>query len=140
MPNHDHLQPVVGVALGLDVDFADQGAGGVNIDHFALGGGGRNRLGHAMCGKDHGAVIGAFIQFFDENSALIPQAINNVFVVHNLVPHVDWRPPFLECHFNDLDRTINARAKAAWRCKVKREGWFGHLRLRLCTRGKALTR
>ena len=130
MPDHDHLQTVVGVALGLDMDLADQGACCVNIDHFTLSGSGRHRFWHTMGRKDHGAIIGTFVKFFDKNSALIAERINDKLVVNNLVAHIDGRAPFLQRHFHNLDRTVNARAEPAWGSQIKGEGWFGHLTLR----------
>ena len=48
MAHHDHLQPVLVVALGLDVDLAHKRAGGVDIDHLPPLGLGRDGLGNAM--------------------------------------------------------------------------------------------
>ena len=71
MADHDHLQASLGMALGFDVDLADQRAGGIDIDHLAAFGGGWDRLGDAVGGKDHWAVVGAFVQFFDEHRPLV---------------------------------------------------------------------
>jgi hypothetical protein len=38
--------------------------------------------------------------------------------MHDFVPHIDRRAPFLQGQFNDLDRTVNAGAKAARGGKV----------------------
>jgi hypothetical protein len=37
--------------------------------------------------------------------------------VHDLVPHVDRRPMLLQRELDDLDRSDNSSAKAAWLCK-----------------------
>ncbi len=79
-----------------------------------------------MGGKDHRAIIRHFVQFFDKDSAQIPQSIDDKFVVHDFVPHIDRRAPFLQRHFHDLDRPVHACAKAARGGKVQGQGWFGH--------------
>ena len=124
--DHDHLQAVVGVALRFDVDLGHQRAGGVDIDHFARLGRGGNSFRHAMCRENHRAVIGTFVQLFDKDSALIAQAVDDKFVVHNFVANIDRRPPFGEGHLNNLDRAINTGAKPARGGHIEGEGWLGH--------------
>ena len=114
------------MTLGLDVDFGHKGAGRVHIDHLALGGGGGNGLGHTMGGKDHGAIIGAFIEFFDKHRAFVTQTINDEFIVNDFVAHIDRRAPFFDGTFDDLNRAYNARAKPARRSQIKSKGGFGH--------------
>jgi hypothetical protein len=33
----------------------------------------------------------------------------------DLVPHIDWWAVFLQCHFDDLDGTVDSGAKAPGR-------------------------
>jgi hypothetical protein len=56
------------VALGLDMDLGDQGAGGVDIDHLAAPASAGTDFRHAMGREDHGAVIRAFVQLLDEDA------------------------------------------------------------------------
>ena len=77
-----------------------------------------------MRGENDGAVIGAFIEFFDKNSAFVTQPIDDEFIMDDLVTHKDWRAPFLQCHLDDLHRTINACAETARGGKVKHQCRF----------------
>ena len=129
--DHDHLQARLGMAFGFDVDLADQRAGGIDINHLPVLGGGRDRLGDAMGREDDGPVVGAFVQLFDKNSALVAQAIDDKAVVHDFVAHIDRRAPFFERHFHDLDGTVDTCTKPARGGKEQGQGRFGrHIRLR----------
>ena len=129
MPDHDHLQPIVGMARRFDVDLADQWASGIDKHHLAFGRRRRNRLWHTVRGKDDGAVIGAFIQLFDKDRTFVTQIVDHKFVVNDLVAHIDRRPPFAQRHLDDLDRAIDTGAKSTRRSKVQGQSGFGHSRL-----------
>ena len=109
------------VALGLDMDLADQGAGRIDKDHLAAAGLGGDGLGHTMGREDHRPVGGAFVQFFDKDRALVAQAVNDEFVMHDLVADIDRRAPFLTRHFDDLDGPVDTGTKAARRGQIKRK-------------------
>ena len=79
-----------------------------------------------MGGKDHRAVIGAFVEFLDEHGALGAQRVDDEFVVHDLVADIDRRAPFSQRHLDDLDRAVDTGAKPARRGKVEGEGRQGH--------------
>ena len=65
-------------------------------------------------GAEHGDRIRRhFGQILDEDRALVFQAFDNVFVVHDLVPDIDRRSEPLEGKLDDLDRTVDAGAEAA---------------------------
>ncbi len=126
--DHDHLQAVRMVARRLGMDLGHQRAGGVDIEHAAGLGLGGHRLRHAMGGKDHRPVGRAFVEFLDEDRSPGAQSVDHEAVVHDLVPDVDRRAPFLERHLHDLDRPVDAGAEAARRGEEDRQG-FGHGRL-----------
>ena len=126
MADHHHLQPVGVVAFRLDVNLRDQRAGRIDIDHLPRLGGGGDGFWHAVGREDDWAVVGAVGQFLDEDRALVAQVIDHELVVHDLVADIDRRAPFLDRHFDDLDRPVDARAKAARRGEVKGEGRLGH--------------
>jgi hypothetical protein len=66
-----------------------------------------------MSGKDNMAAVGHFIEFLDKNRAFGFQAVNDVPVVDDLMADIDRRAMLFECEFDDLDGSINARAKPA---------------------------
>ena len=53
-----------------------------------------------------------FAQILDEDGALVLQAFDHVFIMDDLVPHIDRRAVFLERAFHDLDRAHDAGAEA----------------------------
>ena len=125
MADHHHLEAVLVVAGGLDMDLRHQGAGRVDIDHLAARGLRRDGLGHAMGAEDDGTVGRAVVQLLDEDGPLVAQAVDDVAVMDDLVAHVDGRAPFLERHLHDLDGAVDARAEAARRGQIQRERRFG---------------
>ena len=106
--------PALGhIALALVVDLGDQRAGGIEHRQAARGGLFLDAAGHAM-GAEHGDRLRRnFRQILDEDRALVLQAFDHVFVVHDLVAHIDRRAVFLQRALHDLDRAHDARAKAA---------------------------
>jgi hypothetical protein len=49
----------------------------------------------------------------DEDRALVLEAFDHVFIVHDLMTHIDRRAVLLERALDDLDRAHDARAKPA---------------------------
>ncbi|MET3909642.1 hypothetical protein ABID59_003999 [Bradyrhizobium sp. S3.3.6] len=101
------------VALPLVVNFRDQGAGGVQHRKVARGGLFLDAAGDAMGTEDGNSLRWNFGQFLDEDRAFVLQALDDVFVVHDLMAHVDRRAVFLQGPLHDLDRAHHTRAKAA---------------------------
>ena len=125
MADHHHLQTGLKMPFRLDMDFADQGAGGIHKHHFATGGLGWHRFGHTVGRKDHRATFWHIIEVFDKNRAQGAQPIDHIFVMHNLVAHIDRCPPFRDRHFHDLDRPVHTCAKPARGGKVQGQGRLG---------------
>jgi hypothetical protein len=111
---HDLTARVI-VALRLHMDLGNQRAGGVEIEHLARLRLGRHRLGHAVGGEDHRPVHRALRQFFDEDGAQGPQALDHVAIVDDLVAHIDRRAELLDRPLDDLDRPVDAGAEPARR-------------------------
>jgi hypothetical protein len=63
--------------------------------------------------KDDGATVGDFVQLLDEHGAQAAQAVNDEPIVHDLVPDIDRGAIAFDRQLDDLDRAIDARAKAA---------------------------
>jgi hypothetical protein len=66
------------------------------------------------------------VQLFNKHRPKRTQAIDDKFVVNNLVAHINRCPPFQDRHFHDLDRPINTRTEPARGRKKKGQGWFRH--------------
>jgi len=124
--DHDHLQPGVGVALRLDMHLRDKRAGRVDIDHIACLGLGGYGFRYAVRREYHGPIIGAFRQFLDKDRTPFAQPVDDEFIVHDLVAHINRRAPFLDGHFDDLDCAVDARTEPAWRGKIQGQRRFGH--------------
>ncbi len=54
-----------------------------------------------------------FRQILNEDCTLIFQAFDDVFVVHDLVAHINRRPILFEGALDDFDRTHDPRTKSA---------------------------
>ena len=126
MADHHDLQPGLVMPLRLDMHLADQGAGGIHIDHLARLSRRRHRFRHAMGGKDHRPVARHLVQLLDKDRTLGAQPIDDEFVVHDLVAHKDGCPPFLQRHLDDLDGTVHTGAEPARGGQIKGKGRFGH--------------
>ena len=117
------VQAVAGMTLRFGMDLRDERAGGVDIDHVAALGFGRDRLGHAMGRKDHRPVGRTVAEFLDEDGAHLLQPLHDMGVVNDLVAHVDRRTPLAERLFHDVDGPVHACAKAPWGRKEDRKWW-----------------
>src|SRR5262245_7961531 len=61
-------------------------------------------------------------KILDEDCAFVLQALDHVFVMHDLVTHIDGGTVFLECALDDLDRADHAGAKAAGLSQINFHG------------------
>ena len=65
-------------------------------------------------GAEHSArAVRDLIEFIDENGATRAQILHHMTVVHNLVTDVDRRAILLQRALDDLNRPLDAGAKAA---------------------------
>ena len=126
--DHDHLEAVLVVARGLDMDLRDQRTGGVDEEHPPRLGFGGDGFRDAVGGEDHRTVGRAVGQLLDEHRAARAQTVDDEAVVDDLVAHVDRRAPFVQRHLDDLDGAVDAGAEAARGREMERQG-SGHWRL-----------
>ena len=110
------------VALGLDVDLGNQGAGGVEEEQIAGPGSFGHRFGHAMGRKDHGSVIGTFVEFAHEHCPERLEPFDHMAVMDDLVTDIDRGPIFLEGAFDDLDSAVDPGAEASRRGQTNGHG------------------
>ena len=68
-----------------------------------------------MRAKNNRHTIGNFVQLLNEDRALSLQRIDDIAVMDDLVPDIDWRAITLDRQIDDLYRPINTSAKAARR-------------------------
>ncbi|MHC2390067.1 hypothetical protein ACVMFA_004551 [Bradyrhizobium liaoningense] len=113
MADQDQRAALADVALPLIVNLRDQGAGGIEHRKIARGGLFLDAAGDSMGAEDRHRFRGNLGEFLDEDRAFALQALDDVFVMHDLMAHVDRGAVFLQCPFHDLDRTHHARAEAA---------------------------
>src|SRR5205085_3881789 len=66
----------------------------------------------AMRGKYRHGVRRHFGKLLDKHRALLPEALDDVLVVHDLVAHIDRRAVLLERALDDLDGAHDAGAEA----------------------------
>lgn len=111
---HDLAASLV-VDGGLAMHLGDQRAGGVDGEELPPRRILRHGFRHAMGGEDHrrGAAGRHLVQFLDEDRALRLQPLDDVFVVYDLVPHIDRRAIDLERPLHRVDGAHDAGAEAA---------------------------
>ena len=113
MADQDDLAALIGVALALDMHLGDQRAGRVDDRQAALAGARLDRAGDAVRAEDRDRARRDLVDLVDKARALGAQPLDDVPVVHDLVPDIDRRPVFLERPLDDLDRAFDPGAKAA---------------------------
>ena len=113
MPDEEDVAAQFHLPFGLAMHLADQGACGVEIGQAALLRLGRDRLGHAMGGKDDRHAIGHLVQFLDKDRALRLQAVHHIFVVDDFMADIDRRAIGFDRLFHDDDGAVDPGAKAA---------------------------
>jgi len=67
---------------------------------------------YTVCAEYHSAAERDFFQRLDEYRTLAAQIVDDVFVMHYFVAHVDGRSVQAQRLFDDLDGAIDASAKA----------------------------
>ena len=112
MADQKNIAPCISVFLSFDVNFGNERAGRVDINHLARRCFGGHRFRHAMGGKNDWSVIRALIQFFNEHGAFSLQAFDNMGIMNNFVAHINGRPPFSQRLFDDLNGTVYASAES----------------------------
>ena len=113
MADQDDLQPLLVMRACLDMHLGDERAGGIEVEHVAGLCRGRDRLGHAMCRKNHGgAGFGDFVQLLHKNGAFRLQGLDHVTIVDDLVAYVDGCPELLQRQLDDLDGAVDTGTEA----------------------------
>jgi hypothetical protein len=116
MADQQYLAALLEMIARFRVHLRDEGTSGVQKEHLAGAGSGGNRLGYPMCRKDHGGVgFGDLVQLLHKNGTFGLQGLHHVTVVDDFMAYVDRCSEPLQCQFDDLDGTIDARAEAARR-------------------------
>ena len=119
MADQQNFAAALEMDFRLAVHFRHQRTGRVEREKIAPFGLGRNILRHAMRGKHHrGSGIGNFVEFLDEDRTFLLQAIDDVFVVNDLMPDIDRRAIELQRPLDRVDCPNHAGTKAARRAKI----------------------
>ena len=115
------------MALRLHMHFGDERAGGVDLVEIAPLGRRRHRFRHAMGGEDDRPVARRdLVELVDEDGAFALQIIDHVFVVNDLVAHIDRRAMQRQCALDNVDGPHHAGAEAARRGEQDFERRFAH--------------
>src|SRR4029077_16597543 len=95
MADQDDLAPLIGVALAFDMYLGDQRAGRVDNRQAALSGALLDLAGDAMGAEDRHRTRRDLIDLVDELGTLGAQPLDDMAIVHDLMPDIDRRPIFL---------------------------------------------
>src|SRR5580698_9849395 len=93
--------------------FGDQRTGGVDYVQLAFLGLLADGRRDSMRAEDGASADGHFVELFDEYRPGIAQFIHDVFVVNDLLAHVDRRAIQIEGNFHHVDSPHYARAEAS---------------------------
>ncbi len=67
---------------------------------------------HSVRAEDHSGAGGHLLEFLDKHGTDGAQAVHHVFVVHDLMAHVDGRPEQVDGALDDIDGSIDAGAES----------------------------
>src|SRR5206468_11537107 len=73
-----------------------------------------DRLGNAVCAEDGDGAGRNFAEVLDEARSLRAQRIDDMSVVHDLVPHVHGRAELRERLLDDIDGADHTGTKSSW--------------------------
>ncbi len=113
MADEHDVVSLLGVPAAFLVDLRHQRAGRIDNVEVAEFRAALHLLRHAMRGEDCNRAGRHFVDFLDEDRAAVPERIDDALVVHDFVADIDRRAIFLERALDDVDRPLNAGAKAA---------------------------
>ena len=109
--NQDDGTTFAGEPDRLQVNFGDERARGVD-DGQAFPSGLRSDLRrHAVGAENSDGAVGDLVHFFDEDDALGDEGIDDVLVVHDLLPHVDRARVQAQGQVHDLNGAVHAGAE-----------------------------
>ena len=101
------------VALGLNVDLADQWAGGVHGLQMSLTGYLTNLRRHTVSTEQQNGTFGDFVHGIDEFHPLFREPIDNIFIVYDFVVDVQIWSDAANGFVQAFDGHVDARTKAS---------------------------
>jgi hypothetical protein len=113
MPDQDDRPAGLGISTPLHVHFRDERTGCVEHRKTPRRGVFFDRPGNAMSAEDGRCAWGYLIKFFNEYGTKAPQPFDDMSIMDDLMANVDRRAVLIECPFDDLYGSNDARAEAA---------------------------
>ena len=95
------------------MDLGDQRAGRIDDRQAALPCALLDLAGDPMGAEDRDRAGRDLVDLVDELRPLGAQSLDDVAVVHDLMPHIDRRPIFLQGALDDLDRAFDPGTEPA---------------------------
>jgi len=112
--DYDNLAALTVHLDDFNVNFGHQWTGRIKDREAPAGGFLTHRLRHTMRAEDNNSARWNVRDFFDEHRALLSQVIDDEGVMHDLVSHIDGSAVQRDGALNDLYRTVDTGAEAAW--------------------------
>ena len=76
-----------------------------------------------MSTENNNYIVGDVFQLVDKDGTAIAQVIDNKFVMHHLMTHIDRRAKYFQCPIDNINGAIDTGTKAAWVCQLDFHQW-----------------
>src|SRR6266576_55671 len=113
MPDQDDLAALIGVALPLDMHLGDERTGRVDDRKAALPRPLLDLARDPMSAEDRHRARRDLVDLVDELRPFGAQPLDDMAVMHDLVPDIDRRAVLLQRALDDLDRAFDPGTKPA---------------------------
>jgi hypothetical protein len=111
--NENAFAPLVLVVTDFHVHLGDQGTNRIKHPELAASGLFPNPFSNAVGAENHRSIVRDFVEFIDKDCALLPKAVDNVFVVYDFVTDKHRSAEQFQRAFDNADGAVNAGAEAS---------------------------
>lgn len=99
--------------MDFQVDFGHQRTGGINDAQAPRRGFSADGGGNAVGRENQRRTFGNVSEIICKHCAALTEALDNMFIVDNLMPHIDWRPENLQAFFHNINGPVHPGTKPA---------------------------
>ena len=112
--NQHALAALATEAFHLEVHLGHQGAGRIEDLETALFSFGTDFFRNTVSTENNDRSTGNISQLINKNRAALTQLVDDKFIVHHLMAHINRRTKKIESTVDDINGTIDTSTKAPW--------------------------